>query len=158
MNIKKGKPVAASAIHDQSYEIFPNDLNSNNTAFGGRIMEMADRVAATSAKRHSERVCSTILVDSMRFREPTLRGEVLIFKASVNRAWGTSMEIGIKVMAQNFKTGKEKRVVSAFFTFVALDDNNKPTAVAPIIPQTEDEKRRYEEADMRRKERLSKKR
>ena len=92
----KSKPVSQSAINDYAYTIFPGDLNASDTAFGGRILEIADRLAAIVARRHSGLLCVTLLVDSIRFIGPATQGEILIFKSAVNRVWRTSMEIGVK--------------------------------------------------------------
>ena len=149
-----GKTVRESAINDQTAIVFPNDLNALGTLFGGRVMEMADRIAAVVAKRHSGRWCVTLGIDSVRFHAPARRGDVLVLKAAVNRVWRTSMEIGIKVFADDFRTFDRRHIVSAYFTFVALDDQFKPVEIPPVIPETEDEKRRYERADERRRARM----
>ena len=128
-----GKPASASAINDQTAIVFPDDLNSLGTLFGGRVMEQCDRTCAVVAKRH---------------------GDILVFKAAVNRVWRTSMEIGVKVFAEDFRTMARKHIVSAYFTFVAVDESLRPIEIAPIIPETEDEKRRYREADERRQQRM----
>lgn len=151
-----GKPVSASSIEDHVYEVFPNDLNPHGTCFGGRIMEIADMLAASCAKRHCGKVCTTLQVDSILFRKPVLRGELLTFKASVNRVWNSSMEVGVQVIAHNYQTGETKRVVSAHFTIVALDDDNRPTKVIPVIPETDSQKARFERAERRRQHRLNK--
>ncbi len=150
------KPVSASAIHDQTMVVFPNDLNTLGTLFGGRVMEQADIVAATVAKRHAGRSVVTLGIDSVRFLASARHGDTLIFKAAVNRAWHTSMEVGLKVFAEDFHTMKQKHIVSAYFTFVGVDQNLNPIEVPPVIPETEDEKRRYLEADERREMRLKK--
>jgi acyl-CoA hydrolase len=150
-----GKPVSASAIHDQTAVVFPNDLNIYGTLFGGRLLELGDWICAVVAKRHSAKVSVTLAIDSVKFHAPAKAGDTLIFKASVNRAWHTSMEVGLKVFAEDYKTTKRRHIFSAYFTFVALDDHLKPSEVPPIIPETAEEKRRYKEADTRRKHRLS---
>jgi acyl-CoA hydrolase len=86
---------------------------------------------------------------------PAKHGDILILQASINRVWRTSMEIGIRVTAENYKTEKRTRIFSAYFTFVALDDKLRPVPIAPIIPVTEDEKRRFEQAEVRRQHRMS---
>lgn len=154
MSKVQGKPVSASSIEGHVHEIFPNDLNPNDTVFGGRIMEIADMLGSVCAKLHTDRTCATLLVDSMRFLSPAKRGEILKFYVSVNRAWNTSLEIGIKVVAAGANHNIPRKVLSAFFTFVALDDFNNPTPIAPIVPETEEEKRRYHEADVRRQDRM----
>jgi acyl-CoA hydrolase len=149
-----GKPVSASAINDQTSIVFPNDLNSLGTLFGGRLIERADLVAAVVGKRHAGRSCVTLGIDSVRFLASARHGDILIFKAAVNRVWRTSMEIGLKVLAEDFQTMQRKHIVSAYFTFVGVDDNLRPVEIAPIIPETDDEKRRFDEAGMRRDARL----
>src|SRR5579883_2192057 len=122
----EGKRVSESALEDQTAVVFPNDLNAYGTLFGGRILEICDRVAGVVAKRHSGKVSVTLAVDSVRFLIPAKHGDILVIKAAVNSAWRTSMEIGIKVFKEDFRTGERIHIVSAYFTFVALDDQLKP--------------------------------
>ena len=154
----KGKAPAESAVEQNVYKVFPNDLNSEYTVFGGLVMGLCDRTALIVAERHSGGACVTAAVDSLNFLAPARAGETLIIKSAVNRAWRSSMEIGVRVAAENSHTGERRHVVSAYLTFVALDASGRPTAVPPILPQTEAERRRYEEAESRREARLASRR
>ncbi len=149
----EGKTPSDSEIKDHTYKVFPNDLNSRGTAFGGMVMSILDRLAAVVAERHSAQTCVTASVDSMHFLAPAHRGDHLIFMVAVNRAWRTSMEIGAKVLAENPRTGEKRHMVSVYFTFVAINENEQPSPVPPLIPETAAEKRRYKEADIRRSRR-----
>jgi len=152
-----GKPVSASAIIDQVVEVFPNDLNPHGTLFGGKLMHLIDNLAAIVAKRHSGRVCVTLGIDSVRFLNPAMHGDILVCKASVNRTWKTSMEIGVKVIAEDFRSLDQKDILSAYFTFVAVDELGLPVEIAPVVPETPLEKRRFKEAELRRQRRKKEK-
>jgi acyl-CoA hydrolase len=150
----EGKPVSASAIVDQVIEVFPNDLNPHGTLFGGRVMEIVDTLASIVAKRHSGQICVTLGIDSVRFLNPARRGDILVCMASVNKAWRTSMEVGVKVVAEDFRTLEHKDILSAYFTFVAVDDDHKPIQIVPVIPETDIQVSRFEDAERRRRFRL----
>lgn len=154
---KQGKAPSESAIDQNVYKIFPNDLNSKYTVFGGLVMSLCDRVALIVAERHSGRPSVTAAVDSLNFLAPARSGDTLVIKASVNRTWRSSMEIGVHVAAENSHTGETRHVVTAYLTFVALDDDGKPQSVPEVLPQTNDEIRRFEEAGRRREQRLREK-
>lgn len=149
------KPVSASAIEGHVYKVFPNDLNAHGTAFGGMIMAKCDRLSLVVAERHSGFVCVTASVDSIHFRAPAKENDTLVFKVSVNRAWRTSMEIGVRVDAENSYSGESKHILSAYFTFVALDENNEPTEIPCLEVVSKQEERRLQKADIRRQARLS---
>ncbi|MBI5272922.1 MAG: acyl-CoA thioesterase [Chlamydiia bacterium] len=151
----EGKPVSVSMVIDQVVEVFPNDLNAHGTLFGGRVLQIVDTLAAIVAKRHSGVVCVTLGIDSVRFPNPARRGDILVAMASVNRTWHTSMEVGVKVIAEDFRTLSQKDILSAYFTFVAVDDDHKPVSVIPVIPETPEQIARFAAADRRRKFRLN---
>lgn len=136
--------------------VLPNDTNQLGNLLGGRLMHWIDITAAIAASRHAGRVCVTASVDELNFHDPIRLGEIVVLQASVNRAFTTSMEVGVVVTAQNTHRGAPpRRANNAYLTFVAIDEQGKPVPVPPIIPETEEEKRRYEEALIRRQLRLA---
>ena len=149
------KRIADSSIDYYPYEIFPNNLNPNGTVFGGTVLQLMDRIAGGIAQRHAGKICVTLFIDSVRFLAPGRQGETLVFKGAVNRTWRTSLEVGIKVFALNYRTGESRHILSAYLTFVALDAEGKPDPVPPVIPKTPDEQRRFLDAESRREHRLS---
>ena len=151
---EQGKPPSESAIEQNVYKIFPNDLNSKHTVFGGLVMSLCDRVALIVAERHSGRPSVTAAVDSLNFLAPARAGDTLVIRSAVNRAWRSSMEIGVHVAAENSNTGETRHVVSAYLTFVALGEDGKPNSVPVVLPQTTAEKRRFKDAGRRRAQRL----
>ena len=134
--------------------VVPNDTNQLGNLLGGRLMEWMDIAAAIAAQRHSNRVCVTAGVDNLVFHQPIRLGEVVTLSAAVNRAFGTSMEVGVHVVTENQLTGDRKVANTAYLTFVAVDDQLMPVKVRPIFPQTLIERRRFREALDRRNERL----
>lgn len=148
------RKVSTSSVNEHIYKVFPNDMNANATVFGGMVMATMDRISLVVAERHSGRVCVTASVDSVHFMAPARTGDTLIFSAACNRAWHTSMEIGCRVIAENSYTGERRHIVSAYSTFVALDENHKPTAVPPIKPESQIEWQRFDEAELRHQGRL----
>ena len=151
---KQSRPVSYSAVRDQVHLVFPNDLNANSTVFGGLIMATMDRIAAVVANRHTAGPCVTVGVDAVHFMAPARGGDVLIYHAAVNRAWNTSMEIGVKVEAEMVGGGDRRHVLSAYLTFVAQGADGRPRPVPQIVPETAEERHRYEEAQLRRQARL----
>ena len=134
--------------------MMPQHANIMGNVFGGVILSMVDRVAAVAAIRHARKQCVTVSVDKVDFREPIRVGELVTAMARVNFTGRTSMEIGVKVIAENVLTGERRHTNSCYLTYVALDDKGHPTNVPPVEPETEDEKRRYERASKRRTERV----
>ena len=151
----EAKTSTASKIDNHVYKIFPNDLNAKKTVFGGLIMSIADRLAVVVAERHSSQTCVTASVDSWHFVAPAKENDTLLFSVAVNKAWGSSMEIGVKVEAENSYQGTKRHIVSAYFTFVALDDEGKTVPVPALVPQNDKEQQRYEAAEVRRQARLA---
>ena len=137
--------------------VLPNDTNVLGNVHGGRVMCLMDICAAMSAYKHARQPVVTASVDRLDFLAPAKKGDILILKSSVNYAHITSMEIGVRIDAESPFTGEVRHTATAYLTFVAIDENNKPTKISKIIPETEDEKRRYERAKnrhlIRRKER-----
>jgi acyl-CoA hydrolase len=136
----------------------PHSQNVAGTLFGGVLLGFVDRAAAFCAMKHCGRPVVTKSFDSVEFNEPIFIGELVVALASVNYTGTTSMEVGVKVLAQNPITGEERHTNTCYATFVGLDENGRPTAVPPVLPETEDEKRRYEAGRHRRDERLARRR
>jgi len=158
MTSEKGKSPKDSAVETR-YLIMPHQANPNGTAFGGVIMAWIDMVAAMAAQRHCGKEVVTAGIDSLAFKEPIRIGDHVVLRASVNYVSRSSMEVGVRVTREDPYSGEQAIATTAHLTFVALDENKKPTAAPPISPETEEEKRRYKHAKLRvqaRKELLKK--
>ncbi len=158
MTEAKGKTPRDSAVETR-YLVMPDQANPSGTVFGGVIAAWIDMVAGMAAQRHCRTGVVTARIDSLNFVEPVYIGDHVVLKASVNYAGRTSMEVGVKVIRENPCTGQQIEATTAYLTFVALDRENKPTPVPPLIPETEEEIKRYENARLRvqaRKELLAK--
>jgi len=151
----KNKKTVSNSIVTMTELVLPNHTNQLGNLLGGQLMHWIDICAALSAARHSNRVCVTASVDRIDFHHPIKLGNAVTLLASVNRAFNTSMEVGVKVFAESHKEGTKVHSNTAYLTFVSVDDNAKPVKTNEIIPETEDEKRRYEDALKRRDRRLS---
>jgi acyl-CoA hydrolase len=134
--------------------VLPHHTNQLGNLLGGQLMHWIDICAALSAAKHNQRVCVTASVDRIDFHHPIRLGEAVMLVASINRVFKTSMEVGVKVYAQNFKEGTKIHSNTAYLTFVSVETNGKPVEAIDGIPETEDEKRRYEQALQRRENRL----
>ena len=132
----------------------PQHANNLGHVFGGVILSMLDRVAAVAALRHARQNCVTVSVDRVDFREPIHLGDLVVMRASVNYVGRTSMEVGVRVEAENLMTGERRHTNSCYLTFVAIDQSHRPVRIPPVEPETEDEKRRYLAAQERRRRRL----
>ena len=149
-----GRPVSASRS-EMTELVLPNDTNPLGVLLGGRLMHWIDLAAALAAHRHSNSHAVTASMDHIDFVAPISMGDFVILKSSVNRAFKSSMEVGVKAFAENYTTGVVQHVASAYLTFVAIDKERKPVVVPPIIPETSEDKRRYEDALARREASLA---
>ncbi len=131
------------------------EANLAGLVHGGVVMKMCDEVAAIAAIRHCGSRVVTAGVDRMTFVEPVNVGELLCCAATVNAAWRTSMEVGVRVEAENPHSGERRHTSTAYITMVALDDDAKPVTVPPLRTESEDERRREREAELRRANRLA---
>ena len=149
----------ARTVKDSSLEtahlMMPQDANIQGNVYGGTIMKLMDEIAGSVGALHARRNVVTASVDQMSFYEPVYIGNLLTFKSAVNFVGKTSMEIGVRIEARDLRTGKSVHTGSSYLTFVALDELGKPCEIAQIIPETEDEKRRYKEGKARRERRLA---
>lgn len=130
--------------------ILPNDTNTLGNLMGGRLLHLMDICAAISAHRHCRRVVVTASVNNVSFNHPIKLGDVVTLQAKVSRAFSTSMEVFIDVWVENHITGEQKKCNEAIYTFVAVDQIGRPIDVPELIPETEEEKTRYEGALRRR--------
>ena len=147
-NQNEAKTVSDSAV-EMRFLVMPNDTNPQNSIFGGVVMSWIDMSAAMVAERHSNRPVVTVHVDDMSFKAPIKIGDHVLIKASINYVGKTSMLVGVKVIAENPFTGMTRHTTTAYLAFVALDDIGKPTQIRGLIPESDDEKRRFEEGHNR---------
>ena len=150
--MQSGHPPDSEAV--MSELMMPQHANVMGNVFGGVILSLVDRVAAVAAIRHARRPCVTVSVDKVNFKEPIRVGELVTAMARVNFTGRTSMEVGVKIIAENLLTGERRHTNSCYLTYVALDDRGQPMEVPPVVPETPDEKRRYDRAAKRRAERV----
>ena len=130
--------------------VLPNDANPLGALLGGRLMHWIDLAGAMAAHRHSRSYAVTASVDHIDFLVPVRVGDLVILRSSVNRVFRTSMEVGVKVFVENYIADTSQHVASAHLTFVAVDADGKHLKVAPVIPETDEQKRRYDDAGRRR--------
>jgi acyl-CoA hydrolase len=140
--------------HESSELMMPQDANNLGHVFGGVILSMMDKVAAIAAFRHSRTNVVTVSIDRVDFREPIHVGDLVVMKASVNYAGRTSMEVGVRVEAEDLLRGTRRHTNSCYLTFVAIDRNGRPVPVPELRPETVEETRRFEAARDRRRRRL----
>lgn len=149
-----GRPLVARPVSDSQSQmaevVLPNDANPLGNLLGGRLMHLIDIAGAMAAHRHTHSHVVTASMDHIDFLLPVHIGDLLILKSSVNRAFNTSVEVGVKCWVENYIAGTTRHVASAYLTFVAVDQHGRHHPVPQVIPETEEEKRRYEDAGRRR--------
>lgn len=148
-----GKSPADSFV-ETTHIVLPGDTNAVGTAFGGKIMQWIDIAAAVAAARHVGGIALTASMDSLSFVHPVNLGDIIVLRAAVNRAWRTSMEVGVRVEGER-RGGGRYHAASAYLTFVSVDDQGKPKPVPSILPVTEKDRERFLQADARRSMRLA---
>ncbi|MGI8505887.1 MAG: acyl-CoA thioesterase [Solirubrobacteraceae bacterium] len=153
----EGKPVSESRVV-LSHWMGVTDANSSGNIHGGTIMKLADEAAGLAAIKHARQRVVTVGMDRMAFLVPIYVAELVTFRASVNAAWRSSMEVGVRVEAENPLTGEARHTNAAYLTMVALDAEGRPAPVPPALASTPDEHRRMGEAEMRRANRLAERR
>ena len=146
-------PSASSAVLTRWMGV--SDASFGDNVHGGVIMRLCDEVAGIAAIRHSGRMVVTAAVDRMTFEHPVVVGDVVTVRATVNAAWRTSMEVGVRVEREDLRTGELAHTSTAYLTMVALDDAGRPTPVPPLAPASAVEERRQREAELRRHNRLT---
>src|SRR5438105_1371246 len=149
----EGKPVRESASEYSEFAM-PNDANVLGNLLGGKVMHLVDLAGALAAIRHARFPVVTASIDHMNFLHPIHIGQLILLRSSLNRVFRTSMEVGVKVFVEDLRTGATRHTSSAYLTFVALDVNGNRVQIPPVIPETEEERRRYQEAEIRREYRL----
>ena len=144
---RQGKPTSETAIDNKKLEIFDQNMSLGEVFFGGRILNLVNDVARKVATQHAEILCFTIGVDFIRYFSPIKLGDILICKSQVNHVWDDMVEVGVKVIAEDFRSLEQKHILSAYFIFKA-DESEK--TVPLVIPYTLEEKRRYLDAETRK--------
>src|SRR5579864_2916104 len=149
-----GDPLAPRPVRESQSEmveiVLPNDANPLNALLGGRLMHWIDMAGAMAAHRHARSYVVTASVDHIDFRVPVRVGSLVVLRSSVNRVFRTSMEVGVKVWVEDYIQDKRQHVASAHLTFVAIDGKGGHIVVPQVIPETEEQKRRYDDAGRRR--------
>lgn len=149
----KAKPAKESRV-TMTEIVLPSDTNALGTIFGGKVMAWIDIAGAISAGRHARRVVVTASIDALHFIAPVKLGHVLILRACVNYAGRTSMEVGVRVDCEDPVSGVITHNATAYLTFVALNEKGKPVAIPEVIPESPEEKRRFDQAKLRRESRM----
>jgi len=150
----QGKPARDSTV-TMTEIVLPGHANALGTIFGGQVMSWIDIAAAIAAGRHARKVVVTASIDALHFVAPIKVGHVVHIRAMVNYSSRTSMEVGVRVDSENPVTGEVHHTAKAYLTFVALNEHGRPTPVPPVLVETPDEKRRFDQARLRRESRIT---
>ncbi len=153
-NALPGRPVSASRTEMTELGL-PQDANPLGNILGGRVMHLIDIAGAIAMQRHCRMQSVTASVDHLDFLNPIHMGELIVLESHVNRAFHTSVEVGVEVYSENFISGERKHTTTAFLTFVALDSAGRPAPVPPVIPESAEERLRFREAGERREARVA---
>jgi acyl-CoA hydrolase len=151
---RAAKPVSGSR-HETSELMMPHHANNLGHVFGGVMLSMMDKTAAVAAFRHCRMNVVTASIDRVDFREPIHVGDLVVMQASVNYVGRTSMEVGVRVEAEELLSGRRRHTNSCYLTFVAVDRNGKPIEIPGVIAETPEEARRFQAAEQRRHVRLA---
>ncbi|HYD51508.1 MAG TPA: acyl-CoA thioesterase [Gemmatimonadaceae bacterium] len=152
--MKRETKAVSESRHESSELMMPQDANNLGHVFGGAVLAMMDKVAAIAAFRHTRSNVVTVSIDRVDFREPIHVGDLVVMKASVNYVGRTSMEVGVRVEAEDLLSGRRRHTNSCYLTFVAIDRNGRPLEVPALRPETPDEIRRHHAAEERKRRRV----
>lgn len=152
-----GRPCRGSRV-EMTEMVLPPDTNYHGTVFGGRILQWIDIAGAIAAQRHCQHKVVTASIDDMHFVEPIKLGDIVVLHASVNYVHRTSMEVGVRVECEHPTSGTRSHAARAYLTYVALDSDGNPTPIVPVVPETDEERRRFQNAMTRREFRLARRR
>ncbi|HSA57807.1 MAG TPA: acyl-CoA thioesterase [Gemmatimonadaceae bacterium] len=150
----RGSRAVRESQHETSEIMMPQHANNLGHVFGGVVLAMMDTAAAVAAIRHARMTCVTASIDRVDFREPIHVGDLVVMRASVNYVGRSSMEVGVRVEAEDLLTGRRRHTNSCYLTFVAVDQSGRPVEVPALRPETPEEQRRYAAAAERRRRRL----
>ena len=140
---------------ETTHFVLPGATNALGTLFGGTVMQWIDEIASVSAVRHAGGIAVTAAVDALQFIAPIQMGDLVVMKSQVNMAATTSMEVGVRVEVEDPKTGVRRKTTRAFLTFVAIDVEGRPRRIPPLLVETDEDRRRQQDAMARRAARLA---
>ncbi|OGN60092.1 MAG: hypothetical protein A3F40_02265 [Chlamydiae bacterium RIFCSPHIGHO2_12_FULL_27_8] len=146
----EGKPISETALENIKIDVFNANISPDNVIFGGCILNLVNDLAHKVAKNHCETKCLTIGIDFIRYYSLIKKDDILLAFASVNRVWDKIIEVGVKVIAEDFRLLDQKKILSAYFTFNSIDDSNNVIKIKTAIPETKQQKIRYMEANKRK--------